>query len=201
MFENIVIYDGYDIEQSKQIKLGEDKHLKVEVYKNPDFDYRQMEQIRLGLEEGLNVAVYAKTIYVADQMFQIRKGLKDNLDVTIYADPSFAADQMWQLRMGILDGINVSKYADPKFSAKDMERFRRQETENLYIVEELKKLTTAQEETNRLLSAILTEIKQPYHISNPVSPVMPAAPSIYHPQPVDPWYEVTCESKTSTTAE
>ena len=39
MFENIVIYDGYDIEQSKQIKLGEDKHLKVEVYKNPDFDY------------------------------------------------------------------------------------------------------------------------------------------------------------------
>ena len=160
-----------------------------------------MEQIRLGLEEGLNVAVYAKTVYVADQMFQIRKGLKDNLDVTIYADPSFAADQMWQLRMGILDGTNVSKYADPKFSAKDMERFRRQETENLYIVEELKKLTTAQEETNRLLSAILTEIKQPYHISNPVSPVMPAVPSIYPPQPVNPWYDVTCKSDTSTTAE
>ena len=47
-----------------------------------------MRQIFLGLEEGLDINLYANLDFNAWQMQEIRLGIKDGIDVSAYLNPN-----------------------------------------------------------------------------------------------------------------
>ncbi len=81
-------------------------------YKKQGFMEIQLRQIQLGLEERLPVEVYAKPEYDWFQMEEIRKGLKTKVDVEVYAKPEIPYEKMRQLRKGLQAGMNLSRYLD-----------------------------------------------------------------------------------------
>lgn len=66
------------------------------------FNYLQMKEIQLGLEQNLDVEVYASDKYNHMQMEEIRLGLRDKLDVEKYANPEYTWQQMHEDRIKML---------------------------------------------------------------------------------------------------
>lgn len=84
----------------------------LDVYKSKGFMDIQLRQIQLGLEDKLPVEVYAKTEYDWFQMEEIRMGLKANVDVSLYANPHISYEKMRQIRKGLLAGMDLTEYLD-----------------------------------------------------------------------------------------
>jgi len=86
----------YDDLQVRQIRIGLEAGIDVNIYANHCLDWGQMQEIRIGLETGLDVSIYATAknpeypniYYHAEQMKQIRLGLAAKLDVNSYLDMS-----------------------------------------------------------------------------------------------------------------
>ena len=74
----------------------------LSVREGPNFNAEQAKEIRLGLERNLNVNVYANSELDAEQMKQIRLGLTQQLPVEMYATTDFSSVQMKQLRIELM---------------------------------------------------------------------------------------------------
>ena len=98
--------------------------ISLEEFKQQDFGEPQMKEISLGIDAGLPVEIYAKECYNWKQMSEIRQGLLAGLDTEVYENPLFTADQMKQIRLGLIEGIDVSGYARLIVSATDMRKER-----------------------------------------------------------------------------
>ena len=56
----------------KEIRLGLNHQLRVELYDNPYYSWQQMHEIRLGLMQGLQAERYCQLVYPATEMRRIR---------------------------------------------------------------------------------------------------------------------------------
>lgn len=56
-------------------------------------------EIGLGIEKGLDVNLYAKPKFTYWQMFEIRNVLENNIDVTLYLNPNIKWEEMQRIRL------------------------------------------------------------------------------------------------------
>lgn len=62
------------------------------------FSKEQMKQINLGLEKGVNINIYKRIEHDDLQVEQLRLGLESELNVNIYTDPKYSAEEMDKMR-------------------------------------------------------------------------------------------------------
>lgn len=73
----------YTWQQMREIRLGLEKHLDVEQYKNVLYSWQQMREIRYGLEEGMDVSYYRSFMYTTKLMRQRRLDLLEKTKMPI----------------------------------------------------------------------------------------------------------------------
>ena len=77
-------------------------------YNGKKFDADQMREIRIGQQIGIDVNVYADPKFDADQMTQIRDGLDRGINASLYANPQYSWAIMEEIRIAMLSGLDVN---------------------------------------------------------------------------------------------
>lgn len=127
----------FDLDQEREIQLGQESGVDVSIYENPDLLAIQMQEIRIGLESGLDVSVYADPGFDWFQMEEIRRGLVDGIDVSKYAKKEISHEVMEQIRKGYKEKLDMSKLT--RFPAGILKEFRLAHKQGIDLIPFIKK--------------------------------------------------------------
>lgn len=125
----------FSAEQLKEIRLGIEDGVAVELYADTKFNAEQMKEMRLVLSS--DPLVYNNIAYClehkstgkllsADMMRRIRIDMQYNeVDVKDYADPNFDSEQMREIRLGLYNvGKEFKKYISRDLDNEQLRQIR-----------------------------------------------------------------------------
>ena len=108
--------------QMREIRLGLEDNLSVDLYAKKEFDWLQMMEIRKGLLAKVDAKLYARENMPYDKMREIRKGLESGMVLVMYLE--YDAGTIRQIRKAIECKVDIMPFIEEKYDNEQLEIIR-----------------------------------------------------------------------------